>query len=208
MHGFLWSSCGGFHSGASGDLELFFRPCFGPPLVASLVHFGTPLGPPRGPEIAPKSDLSLPLASEALPVRFWDAPGTLRDPFWGPKREVLTLTKAWPQCIGSTFSGFQRGTRKKRGKSQKSIFKLLRFEAKRVPEGLPKFVCTVPFFRRFLGPLFLGRLVDSSGIFGPLIWQNFGQKSTVPTLFSTLFRNRVPGAPREAPRDPQGPNFS
>ena len=72
----------------------------------------------RAPE-ASRRPRALPPVTEALPERFLEARGSLRTPFWRPKREVPTLTKAWPQRIGSTFSGFQRGSRKKKRKTTK-----------------------------------------------------------------------------------------
>ncbi len=72
----------------------------------------------RAPE-ASRRPRALPTVTEALRERFLEARGSLRTPFWRPKREVPTLTKAWPQRIGSTFSGFQRGSRKKERKTTK-----------------------------------------------------------------------------------------
>ena len=72
----------------------------------------------RAPE-ASRRPRALPTVTEALRGRFSEARGSLRTPFWRPKREVPTLTKAWPQRIGSTFSGFQRGSRKKERKNAK-----------------------------------------------------------------------------------------
>ena len=72
----------------------------------------------RAPE-ASRRTRALPTVTEALRERFLEARGSPRTPFWRPKREVPTLTKAWPQRIGSTFSGFQRGNRKKEWKTTK-----------------------------------------------------------------------------------------
>ena len=72
----------------------------------------------RAPE-ASRRPRALPTVTEALRGRFSEARGSPRTPFWRPKREVPTLTKAWPQRIGSTFSGFQRGSRKKERKNAK-----------------------------------------------------------------------------------------
>ena len=106
-------------------------------------------GPPGDPKIASKSDLSLLLASESLPERFRDARGSLRDPFWGPKREVPTLTIVWFFSSETHFSNFQRGSRKKHGKTRKSKLKLMRFWPRRVLEGLQKFVFSDLFFQHF-----------------------------------------------------------
>ena len=116
-------------------------------------------GPPGEPKIASSSELSLLLASESLPERFRGARGSLRDPFWGPKREVPTLTIVWFFSSETHFSNFQRGSRKKHGKTRKSRLTLMRFWPTRVLEGLQKFVFSDHFFQRFFLPhfyLFLG----------------------------------------------------
>ena len=103
-------------------------------------------GPPGDPKIDSRSELSLPLVSESLPERFRDAPGTLRDPFWGPKREVPTLTKPCKKLCREHICGFSARDAEKTRKITKIHFKINRFFGQTGPGGPPKV--------RFFGPLF------------------------------------------------------
>ena len=84
-------------------------------------------GPPGDPKIDSKLELSLPLVSESLPERFRDAPGTLRDPFWGAKREVPTLTKPCKKLCREHILGFSALDAEKARKIAKIHFQIIAF---------------------------------------------------------------------------------
>ena len=107
--------------------------------------FWTPGGPQNRLQIGPVAPARLGVAPGAVSGLPGEPPG----PVWGPKREVPTLTIVWFFTVETHFCNFQRGSRKKRGKTRKSKLKLMRFWPRRVLEGLQKFVFSDLFFQRF-----------------------------------------------------------
>ena len=185
----------------------FFRSIFGTfPEVPR-----RPFLDPRG---TPKSTPNWSCRSRSSRSRSRSGFGTLQGPSGtrfgvqnGSSRPSRNHSK---NCVGSTFAGFQRGTRKKRGKSEKSILKLIGFLVKRVPEGLQKFVFSDHFFQPFFGPHF------------SLFWGPWGDRKMQPGPFENLVfflfspvrgdgrrtgEIRGPGDLPGTPGDPPGPIF-
>ena len=152
-------------------------------------------GPPGDPKIDSKLELSLPLVSESLPERFRDAPGTLRDPFWGAKREVPTLTKPCKKLCREHILGFSALDAEKARKIAKFHFKINRFFGQTGPGGPPK----VLFFRTTFFNVFLDLIFHYFWVPGGAV-KFFGNP-----FFPHFFRVRSPTCPREAPGTSQGP---